>query len=216
MPTYLDLKDEVANNLGKTDGSTYNVKRESAINRARRRYYSAKRWTFLSKKATSVVIASQLGDLPTDYNTKFAPGCVYTYSGNIKTEYRQVEWDQLAAYGQLDYVYAVDLVNRDIKISQTNVAAVLLDYQYLPVSKTATDGSQDADVEPAPDVTAIALLATAYFYLSARQGKAAYKAFSEDYKLQLGIDVADDNQAAPVRFFHEGLRPINTGYQGGN
>ena len=212
MPTYLNLKEAVAENLGKTDGSTYNTKREGAINRARRKYYSERQWSFTTKVGATLTFTAQVASLPSDFNDKFNPISIYTYVGNQKYNYRLVEWSDLTAYGSLDYVYALDPFNGTVKISQST-STLSLDYTYLPLDKTATDGSQDADVEPAPDITAISLLATAYYFMSSRQSKGTYQQFLDGYKEQKRDDEMSDSSSTPVRFFNK-PRMLNTGYRG--
>jgi hypothetical protein len=211
MSTYLDVKEAVAENLGKTDGATPDTKREGAINRARRKYYSEGRWGFLTRTAT-LTFTAQVASLPTDFNGKFSPVCVYKYSGNVKYEFLKVPYADIGSYLTDQYAYAVDEYNGTIKINQSD-ATLTIDYVYLPADKTATDGSQDADIEPAPDITAITLLATAYFYLSSRQSKGSYEQFKQAYDLQLQEDQRSDAQGSPIRFFRSSALLINRGYQ---
>lgn len=214
MSTWLDLKEAVAENLGKTDGATYNTKREGAILRARRKYYSERQWDFLKKVGVVLTFTTQVAPLPTDFNGNFNPVRVYKYVGNLKYDYRRVEWDDLTSYGSLDYVYAVDNVNNLVKISQ-NDPTLLIDYTYLPVDITATDGTSDSTVEPAPDITAISLLGTAYFFMSSRQSKASYQVFLDGYKEQLQLDEKKDAGNQTPRFFRPLTTTINTGYRRG-
>jgi hypothetical protein len=211
MSTYLDVKEAVAENLGKTDGSVYNTKREGAIKRARRKFYSEKPWSFLRKLGVTLTFTNNVASLPTDYNPTFIPLSVYSYSGNVKYDYRQVDWSNLAAFNNADWVYALNRADNTIKISQPDTT-LLFDYIYLPADKTAIDGSQDNDVEPAPDTTAIELLATAYYYLSSRQSKSSYAQFMDAYNMELARLAKNDHQNDSVLFFRNPAPSISSGY----
>lgn len=211
MATYLDIKEAVAENLGKTDGATPNTKREGAIKRARRKYYGARQWTFCRKVGTAISFTAGVANLPADYNNRFKPLSLYRYDGDIKYTYTPVEWADVDSYDDATYVYAVDLQNGDIKVSST-YASLLIDYTFLPADKTAVDGSQDADVEPAPDTTAIELLATAYFFMSSRQSKGSYQQFLDGYKDQLRQDEQADAKSTPVRLYRNHMHILNKGY----
>jgi len=116
MSTLLDLKTIVATQLGADNASTSVSKRDKIINIARREYYSLRAWTFLRKSA-AVTITAQVGSLPTDYNDKFEPLAVYTYSGTTKYAYQLVDWDDLPYYPTSEYAFAVDKFNNQIKIN---------------------------------------------------------------------------------------------------
>lgn len=209
--TWLQVKEAVANNLGRTDGATYSVKREDAINRARRKFYSERQWRFLKRTAGTLTFTAQVASLPTDFNLSFSPICIYKYVSNVKYEYRQVNWDDLVAYSTLDYVYAIDPYNKTVKISQTD-ASLSIDYTYLPTDQTATDGTDDTDVEPAPDTTAIELLATAYFFMSSRQSKSSYQQFLDGYREELSVMVSRDAVTMNPRFFRQQRSSTERGY----
>jgi len=212
MATLLDIKNFVGDLIGTGDGSTAVPKRDRLINVARRRYYSEKKWSFLEKKETAITISSQLGDLPSDFNIKFDPREVYTYSSNQKYHYRKVAWDDLSMYGASDYVFAVDKVNKKIKISQTTVTEVKMDYFYLPADK-AVDSTEDTDEEPVDAIDAIGFLATAMYFQSARQSIGRYQLFRDEYKEQLVKDrTADTGSMATKRFDRPSL--LETGYRG--
>lgn len=213
MSTYLNVKEGVAANLGKTDATIYNAKREGSINRARRKYYQEKEWGFCKKVGQTLTFTNQLASFPSDYSRKFKKFTLYKYVGNVPYEYDRVEWDELSAYNSLAWVYAIDPANKQVKISTTD-ATLLCDYTAQPTDKTATDGSQDADIELAPDTTAIELLGTAYYFLSARQSKGGYKAFKEEYDQQLLLDKAADHMLDTPVFFRDQTPVLNTGYRG--
>lgn len=209
--TWLDLQEAIAENLGKTDGATYSTKRAGAANRARRKYYSEYPWKFCRKVGQTLTFTSQVATLPSDFNGKFDPVRVYKYVGNVIYQYRQVEWADLSSWGNVDYVYAVDPANDTVKISQSD-STLSIDYCYLPADNVSVSGSNDSVAEPASDITAIALLATAYFYLSSRQSKGSYGFFMDEYGKQLKEDERSDAGITPVRYFKPPVRRIQTGY----
>lgn len=211
MSILLDIKNFVADSIGSGDGSTSVPKRDRLINAARRRFYSAHKWSFLKTEGATVSLTSKIGSLPTDFNISFDPFAVYNYSGNYKYQFKKVAWDDLELYGTSDYVYAVDKVNRRIKVSSTD-SSVKMDYFYLPADK-AIDTSDNTDSEPADDITPIGLLAVAMWYLASRQATGKYQLFNDEYKLELASAIRKDASSHSIRKFN---RPIEfeTGYRG--
>ncbi len=211
--TWLMLKEAVANNLGKTDGSTYSVKREDAINRSRRTFYSFRQWSFLTKNEATLTFTARVASLPTDLNLSFKPVCVYKYVNTTKYELSQVEWVDIASYSSGQYVYAINKVDKQIKTSETD-ATLSIDYTFLPVDITATDGSADSSIEPAPDTTAIELLATAYFFMSSRQSRSAYSQFLDSYKEEVRrMASTDASRSSLPRLFRSIGTTVKQGYE---
>jgi hypothetical protein len=197
--TLLDIKNFVADEIGTGDGSTSVSKRDRLINHARKKFYSEKQWSFLRTEGATLTFTAQVASLPTDYNIKFDPIAVYSYTGNSKYSYSKVAWDDLVQYGTGDYVYAIDKVSREIKISQTE-STLLLDYTNLPADK-ATDTSDNTDEEPVDDITPIGLLATAMWYLSSRQQAGKYQLFKDEYDKELAQWKQADAGSQPIKFF---------------
>lgn len=211
MPTLLDIKTFVANQLGSTDTSA-NIKRDSLINQARRQYYNEYKWSFCFK-TTSVSLTAQVGDLPTDFNLKYNPIAVYTYTENVKYDYGEVSWDDIDGFTQDSYVYAINPSTKVIKINQTAVSSVTLDYIAIPAD-AATDSSEDSVEELAPDITAIAYRAIALWWLSSERSTANFDRFSDLYKSQVAQDRKQDSfRQAPKPF--DSLRG-NYGYNSHN
>ena len=209
MSTYLDLKTYIANQLGNTDQTTYDPQRDTfAVNNARRDFYHRRKWSFLRKTAT-LTFSSQYASLPTDYDEYFDPNSVYTYSGDVKYDYQQVEYEDLSAYSTSAFVYAIDKVNSRIYINQASVTTLTLDYQYQVADYTATDSSQDTDVEPAPDMTALAMRAVALFWLSSERSTAKYQLFNDQYEMSAKRMEVMDAARTPVRFFGKTNYPRN-------
>ena len=203
----IDIKNFVADTIGTGDGSTSVPKRDRLINRARARFYSERKWSYLFKTAT-LTFTAYVADLPSDYNNKWSPQAVYSYSSNQKTLYKPVDWDDLDLYGTSDYVYAIDKANGHIKISSTS-ATLSIDYYYLPADK-AVDTSDDTDPEPAPDITPIGFLALSMWYLSSRQKSGSYQLFRDEYSSELNRAIVNDKK--PIRRFNRIPTVQNTGY----
>ena len=212
--TLIDIKNFVADLIGTGDATTAVPKRDRLINLARRRFYSEHKWSFLRVEEEAITITDQLGELPSDYNIKFDPISVYTYDGNYKYMYKKVAWDDLEMYGTSDYIYAVDKVNKKIKISQTSVSEVKMDYQYLPADK-AVDTTEDTDEEPIDDITPIGLLGLALWFQSARQSVGRYQLYMDEYKEELVKWIIADTGSKSIKRFD---RPVTleTGYRGRN
>ena len=156
-----------------------------------------------------MTFTAQVATIPTDFNVKWTPTAVYSYSGNQKTLYRPVDWDELTRYGTSEYCYAIDKTSRQIKVSSDS-ATLSIDYYYLPADK-AIDTTDNTDEEPAPDITPIGLLALSYWYLSSRQKTGSHQLFMDEYKQELGQAISLDHK--PIRKF----RPTtdnNVGYRG--
>lgn len=212
MATFLDIKTDVTEQLGSLDANTYVAKRETCINRARRRYYSENAWYYLGVNDYSLAFTAGVAPLPTNFNKKFDPEDVYYYSGNIKYAFNKVDWGSIPSYLQDQYVYAIDKTAGSIKTNHPEIAALTMSYTMLPSDYTATDGSQDTSVEAAPDITAIVFLAIAYWWLSKERNDDLYKLFLAQYKDKLKDDMTQDEATTPVRFFRP-LRPyIIRGY----
>jgi len=212
LSTFLDLKTDVTSQLGGLDAATYVSKRETCINRARRRYYSETSWYYLGVNDYSLAFTAGIATLPTDMNQKFDPSDIYFYSGNIKYAFNKVDWGSIQSYLTDQYVYAVDKSSRRIKTNHPEITTLTMQYTTLPADYTATDGSQDTTVEPAPDITAIALLAIGYWWLSKERDKQKYNEFETEYLAKVKQDMTEDEATVPVRFFRP-VRPyIIRGY----
>lgn len=212
MASLLDIKNFVASQMGRADGATPNAKRDTLINRARSRFYNERRWSFLRKTA-SVSLTNKQGNLPSDYNLKFDPYSVYHYVGKLKYEYTKVEWDDVEAHGDGFYVFAIDRANKKIKINNSTVSSVDIDYT-IQVPDAALNGSEDSVAEYASDISAIGLLATAYQWLSAERSTGKYQMFMDEYEKMLAQMIANDAATQPVRRLR-GTR-IDSGYTRGS
>lgn len=212
MATLLNLKEFVATQLGADNASTPVSKRDKIINAARREFYGARQWSFL-RKTTTIAITAQVGSFPTDYNDKFPPIAVYTYTGATKFPYTLVDWDDLALYPNTVYVYALDKTTNQIKISTTNIATINFDYTYLPTDHPI-DTTDDATAEPAPDITPIGLLAVAKWWLASERATGKYQLFHDQYNAMIGSLIAQDNKSKGVTPIYPQIMRIHSGYRG--
>jgi len=212
MSTLGNIKVGVANQLGADNGAVSVPKRDKIINRARRKYYSERRWSFLRTNGATLTFTAQVASLPSDFNLKFDPIAVYTYSGNAKYQYDKVAWDDLTMYGTSEYVYAVDKVNKKIKISQTT-STLSIDYTALPTD-APIDTTQDATDEPTDDVEPIILLSVAMWWLSSERSTAKYQLFMDDYREAKNQSIAIDNASQPIKSFTFRTPHIRSGYLG--
>lgn len=193
MATLLNIKQFVAAQTGKTDWSVADSKRDTIINQARREFYSIRKWKFLKKSAT-LTFSSGEAAFPADYNPNFDIGQLYSYSGTDKTRYSQVELEDLPRYDNDSasyFVYAIDYENSKIKSNQQSTTPTLV-YYHLPADK-AIDASDDSDVEPTTDITAVCLLATAMWWLAKERDEENYNRFYVRYQEALKKAIQRDN-----------------------
>jgi len=212
MATILDIKKFVASQTGKTDWSVADSKRDTIINQARREYYSTKKWKFLKKTAT-LTLSSGEASFPTDYNPNFDIGQIYSYSGTTKTLYSQVELEDLSQYEDDStsyFVFAIDFENSKIKSNQQS-ATPSLTYHHLPSDK-AIDSSDDTDVEPTTDITAICLLATAMWWLAKERDEDNYNRFYVRYQEALKKAIQRDNINGPEMSLSQYLSNYDLGW----
>lgn len=207
MSTILDIKKYVASQTGKTDWSTADNKRDTIINAARREFYSCKKWSFL-KKTASLTFTANEASFPTNFNPSFDPGQLYSYSGTTKTLLSYVELEDFAQYSAGDNKYAFDFENSKIKCTESSAT---ITYFQLPEDK-AVDGSDDSDVEPAPDITCISLLATAMWWLAKQRDEDNYKTFYTRYENLLKKMVQRDNMVGATRRIPSYLEGFDLGY----
>jgi hypothetical protein len=160
-----------------------------------------------------VTISSQLGTLPTDFNPKFDPVCVYHYSGAIKYEYTKVEFADINSYATDTYVYALDIANSQIKTNQTTGISLSLQYTYRPADHPA-DNTEDSSVEPAPDITAMGYLAIAYWWLSSERNTETHDIFMKMYQQELSNLIRADQSTDPVRLYRPLRSYVSRGYVG--
>ncbi len=212
MATLLDIKKFVAAQTGKTDWSVADSKRDTLINHARREFYSTKKWSFL-KKLTTLTFSSGEVSFPSDYNPSFDIGQIYSYSGTEKTEYTQVELEDLNKYeddSSSYYVFALDIENSKIKSNQQS-ATPTLTYFHLPADK-ATDASEDSDNEPTTDITCIGLLATAMWWLAKERDDDNYNRFYIRYQEALKKAIQRDNIVGPEMSLEQYLSKYDLGW----
>ena len=212
MASLLDIKRFVASQTGKTDWSVADSKRDTIINQARREFYSLRKWKFLKKSAT-LTFSSGEADFPTDYNPNFDVGQIYSYSGNDKTEFTQVELEDLPKYEKDSATYnvfAIDYENSKI-LSNQQSATPTLTYFHLPADK-AIDASEDNDIEPTTDITCICLLATAMWWLAKERDEENYNRFYVRYQEALKKAIQRDNVNGPPMSLENYLANFDQGF----
>lgn len=214
MATLLDIKNGVADQLGAGNGTTTVPKRDRAINRARRKFYSERRWSFLRKTAT-LNFTNKTANLSVDvadYNYKFDPISVYSYTGTTEFKYVKVNWDEVSSYNSGAYVYAINKSLKQIKTNQST-GTLTLEYTYLPTDKSI-DTVGNADEEPTSDIEPIILLSIAYWWLSSERATGKYQLFKDEYDKELAKAIVSDSGSQA----HKSLRKSSSnsiyGYRG--
>jgi hypothetical protein len=212
-PTWLDLKNMVAAQLGKTDGAVYNTKRETLLNAARRKFYTERPWSFL-KATASVTMTAKVGNLPADFNRLLNPISVYTYTGTTKYVYEKVDYSDVDSYATDTYVYAIDSNAGTIKTNQTT-SPLSVEYTSLPTDHPA-DNTEDSTTEEAPDITPIVYLGIAMWWKSSERNEDEFKVFMDLYHEELQKMTRMDSMTKPVTFFRPRRQYLNRGYYGLN
>ena len=214
-PTWLNLKEYVANQLGSATTASTDGIFERVINQARREYYSYRQWSFLKKTAT-LNFTAQVADVDsdaTDYNRKFDPIDIYKYIGTVKYQFSKVAWADVGYYSTDEYVYAIDKNSGQIKVNTTD-ATLSMDYTHLPADRPTSGTSEDSQNEAAPDITPIGLLAIAKWWLSSERGTGKYQLFKDEYNQALAQATVADAGTTPVRPLYPRKKRINSGYVG--
>lgn len=196
MATYLDLKDEVTNQLGADDANISVARRDKIINQARRQYHSEHRWSFL-KKTENINLTNRVGQLPADYNTRFRPNMVFTNLGGRPVYFMPVDWDTVESYTEGFNVYAIQTSTNQIKINRQSVGTISVSYQLMPADRPL-DNSQDNQNELSPMISTIALLAVAKWWLASERATGKYQLFKEEYDRALALDKASDMSNEPI------------------
>jgi len=203
-----DVKIRVASQLGKTNGGTPDTKRDTIINSARAEYYGHRKWKFNDKTA-DITFSSGVADFPVDYQPSHDIGKMYSYDGTQKTEYTQVNLDDVDSYDSNYFVYALDIENRQFKSNQDTTPKV--SYNALPADK-ALDGSEDADTEPATNITPIVLLATAGCWLAFFRDDENYDRFYKRYSEVRDRLASEDRRIGAPSKIKNGLQDYNLGF----
>jgi hypothetical protein len=188
----LDIKIEVASQLGKTNGNVPEIKRDTAIVRARRAFYGAFPWSRL-KNSDVLTFASGVVAWPIDFDATFPPH-IYTYSASLKVPYRLVAIEDVSGYTLDVPVFAVDFANSQF-ISNVD-GDVNITYQ-----TQVSDTLSDSFVEPTDDISPIVSLAIGYYWLSAERKAEQYDRFTAVYKQELADCIRQDRLKQPTRHF---------------
>ena len=198
--TLLDICQEVANQLGKNNGDVADTKRDTAIKRARRRFYKEYPWSF-TKKSDTITFASGVAGFPSDYDTNFEPK-IYSYSGVLKKEYKLVPLEDVSGYTTDIPVFAIDYGNSQFV---TNLDSAPNITYHIRVS---SDMSNTSVIEPCDDISAIVSLSVALYWLLSERNDDMFKMFKADYDTEIDRLIKEDAKKSPVRRF----RDDNNGY----
>lgn len=177
--------------MGKTDGAIPNPKRDTAIIRARRKFYKEFPWSFLKKK-TTITFTSGVATFPVDYDTTFEPR-IYSYVGNVKTEYKLVPLDNVSAYTTACPVFAIDVEGGQFTSNTDGTPEIT--YPIL-----VSDTLSDSFAEPTSDISAIVALSVGYFWLASERNAGNFDRFNAVYKEELARLVREDRLKSPVRY----------------
>lgn len=199
MSTYLDVKTEVATQLGKKDYDTPDMIRDTAIKRARRKFYKEYPWSF-NNKVDDITFVLGEAPFPTDIEETFIPK-VYGYDGTLKTPYKLVDIADVDGYVASYPVFALDYNNK--KILSNLSSTVKIDYQIKP-----NESPTDIFVELTDDISAITALAIAYYWLAKERNDDMFKLFSQSYEAERARLIIRDRLSEPVRRF----KPDTTDY----
>lgn len=214
MPTFLQLKNATANQLGKSDGGTANTIRDNHINDVvRNEIANVFPFSWLRKTNSSISInSSGQADLPSDYNPNHK---IYdlrrvvsgTYSDDLYTEVPQEAFDTYGA-GSLRYFIDFNTGTNLYRLNSTEPSVTLkVTYYHTPAAMTA-----DADVCVVPDQDAVAYLAAARYWLSSERDETNHDRFKALGNQRLQQLVLDDKKARPQRLRRGVGLGINLGW----
>lgn len=192
--TYLNLKNAVANVLGKIDGNTANTIRDNAINEVRQfDIANAYPFSWLERIDTPTTSATGSVDLNSDFNVTHKPKDVRDADNNI---FVQINKELFDTYDGGKYVYYIDW-NTSTELWQinTNANSTALTIIYYAIPETLT---ADADVDSIPDLTVIKYLAAARFWLTERN-YGNFDRFNDLGTQRLQMLINKDKKANPQR-----------------
>lgn len=209
MPTLLEIKNRVAEQLGATDGATPDQVRDRAINRARNQFYSARNWTFLRKSDTLAPV-SRRAAFPAELNPQAS---IRVWEGSTQgsgIDYLQVSIADILTTLE-PYAFALDYESSEIVLNTD--ASPNIAYYILPADK-ALDGTEDGDVEPTIHIEPIVLLAIANWWLASERSRTNYQLFKDEYAQALSqVSMMDANSEGVLMFPSDAM---DNGYNSGH
>lgn len=211
--TFLDLKNRVANCLGKTDGSTANIIRDNAINNVRRgEIANAYPFSWLRKAATLTTDANGQDDLPADFNPThkiYDLREVITGQDIIYYEHNRTTWDTPTC----EYFY-IDF-NTSTNLWRINTSTVSKTLQIIYYAIPATlSGDSDVDIIPDPDC--VAFLASSRYWLSSERDETNHDRFRALGQQQLRTMIQRDKRAHLTRDKRGTAYTVDMGYNLGD
>lgn len=200
MPTFLQLKNATANQLGKTDGGTTNTIRDNHINDViRNEIADAYPFSWLRKTNSAISLnSSGQSDLPSDYNPNHPLTLRKVVTGTSNdTLFTEVPRDVFDTYGAGSFRYYIDYnTSTDLYRLNTTEASITAQivYWFKPAAMTA-----DADICIIPDQDLVAFLAAARYWLSFWEDETNHDRFKALGNQRLQQLVLNDKKANPLR-----------------
>jgi hypothetical protein len=212
--TYLNLKNGVANALGRTDGGTANALRDSLINQVIKGEIINQYPFSWTERADSSLTTDSSGqvDLPADYNHTFKLKDLRIVGASTQddTTLSEVDYqvfDSFAA-GEKRYYIDFNTSTSRYRLNTTEASTTLKAvYYFVP-----TDMSADADICVVPDQDCVVYLAAARYWLSSERDESNHDRFKQLGQARLGLMIQRDKKARPQRLRRGGFYTKNLGY----
>lgn len=214
--TFLQLKNQVANRSGRTDGGTANTIRDNAINDVVR-FTIADAYPFSWLRVTTTVATDATGDadLPATYNPthKLVQGYVRvagsgTFDDRLFSEVPLEMFDRVDATGHyryyIDYNSSTDLFR--IRSSEPSTT-ITITYLRKPAIMTA-----DADICIVPDSECVSLLASAKVWLAKERDETNHDRDNALGQQRLNQMIINDKKANPLRVIRSNLYGVDLGF----
>lgn len=184
MSTVLDFKTAVARQLGKSNAAVDVPKRDGALGEAILQYTDEYPWSW---NETSVA-KSNLGTVPTDFNSRFDPKAYYADTATSIVDVAYVPYAYFAT--RSDAVFSVNAGS-----VYTNVTVPITILYQKKAQTIATNGSDNATTLTIPNITTITKLAIALYWLAAERDETNYDRFMRTYDQRLlPDDIMDDRK----------------------
>jgi hypothetical protein len=194
MPTLSTIKQSVANEFGKSDYGVPVLKRDIAINDARRQFYTSHKWSFL-KVQVQVTFSGGVANYPTYFSEALGAPEVYDV-GSTKETYRKVSLEDMNFYDSNDKVWSIDYENNKLVLSKPSETVTVV-YWQMP-SDYPLDTSADSTVEVAPDVETIIALSKSKYAFASERDEAVRDHWYQTSKQMLADAILRDKRNNPT------------------
>lgn len=200
MSTFLQLKNQTANALGKDDGGTANTIRDNHINDViRNEIADAYPFSWLRKTNSAISLnSSGQADLPSDYNPnhKLLLRKVYAGAGGDQV-FTAVDAEYFDNFFAGSYRYFIDYnTSTDLYRLNTTETSVTVEIIYYHKPAIMTD---DTDICVVPDADLVAYLAAARYWLSYLGDETNHDRFKALGNQRLQQLVLNDKKSNPQR-----------------